>query len=988
MIGVRNPSNVDNSNPNDGLAKTAEVWINELRLTDFNDKSGWAANARATAKLADLGTVSLASSMITPGFGGIEKKVNQRAKETTFSYDLATSLELGKFFPDKSGIRIPMFFGLSETFVSPEYSLLDPDIPLNVALAHAPTDSARKSLLKISQDYTRRRSLNFTNIKFGKISPKPKPWDLGNISASYSFNDVYSYNLQTEYMFQRRYRAAIGYNYSLRPKNVQPFKNLSFLKSNSLAIIRDFNFYYLPTNISFRTDMNRDYVQTKLRNLDNPLLKIDSTVMKNFIWNRYYDVKFDLSRSLKMDFSATDIARIDEPAGAVDPKSKDQYNNWKDSVLSNIKNLGRTINYHHTFNFQYTIPINKISFLNWVTATAKYSTSYGWDAGPVIDTIKLGNTISNSRRIEFNGRLNLLMFYDKITFLKAINEKFSKQKTPATPKPKEKETVTFENSYVLIKANIARTVVHNLKTEDVIVKVKDEAGNEIKVTDEVVNENKLRFTTEKDYNKVLVTVEGKIDKKENILKLIMETLARVLMGIRDVQVIYTQTDGTRLPGYMEKTSVMGMSQVNGIFAPGIPFILGDQSSSFVSTAGSNGWLTQDSRLSTPYTRASNKNLNIIANLEPIDGLKISLNGMRGYTENSSIYYQFSFPNNYNFSSGKMLTGNFSISIISWKTAFQTIDPKKQYKSQAFTDFRNYTLQVAQKLALDRYYARTSISPNYYPNQLDPSTNFPVGYGPTSSAVLIPAFFAAYTGTPLKNAPLESFPSLQYIRPNWKISYDGLSNLDFLKKYLRSISITHSYRSTYSVASFANNPDFTLGEDGLNWVKDLQNNFLARYELNSVSINEQFAPLIGVDMNWESSLTTRFMINKQRTVALSLANNQVIEMQNNEFIVGGGYRFNQVRIVVNNKPFKSDLNLRADFTLRDSRTVLHQLVQMDDSPSAGQQNMTIKFSADYKLGPSFNLRFFFDQLINKPFVSTSYPTANTNIGFSVTFQLVQ
>ena len=210
MIGVRNPSDVDNSFPNDGLEKTAEIWFDELRLTDFNDKSGWAANARATVKLADLGTISLASSMITPGFGSIEKKVNDRAKETTFSYDLATSLELGKFFPEKSGIRIPMFLGLSETYVTPEYSLLDPDIPMNVALAHLTTDSAKNALLKISRDYTRRRSLNFTNVKFGKLSPKPKPWDLGNFSASYTFNDVYSYNLQTEYLFQRRYRLAWG----------------------------------------------------------------------------------------------------------------------------------------------------------------------------------------------------------------------------------------------------------------------------------------------------------------------------------------------------------------------------------------------------------------------------------------------------------------------------------------------------------------------------------------------------------------------------------------------------------------------------------------------------------------------------------------------------------------------------------------------------------------------------------------------------------
>lgn len=993
MIGVRNPSNVDNSYPNDGLSKTAEVWVDELRLTDFNDKSGWAANARATVKLADLGTVSLAGSAITPGFGGIEKKVNERAITNTYSYDFASSIELGKFFPEKSGVRIPMFIGLSETFINPEYSLLDPDIPFNVALQHAPTDSARKSLIKISQDYTRRRSLNFTNVKLGKVSTKPKPWDLGNWTASYSYNDVYSYNLQTEYLYQRKYRFAIGYNYSLRPKNVQPLKNISFLKSSNLALIRDFNFYYLPSNISVRTDLNRDYMQTKLRNLDNPLIKIDSTVSKNFIWNRYYDIKFDLSRSLKMDFSATDIARIDEPAGAVDPSNKELYQAWKDSVLTNLRNFGRTINYHHTINFQYTIPINKIPLFSFVTATAKYSTSYSWDAGPMLDTIKLGNTINNSRRMEFSGRLNMLMLYNKVKFLKQINEKFTKQKGKVQQKPKEKQTVTYENTYVLIKSGVPRTVVHNLKTEDVKLKVTDDAGNEIKVKDEVVNENKIRFTAEKDYNKVKVSVEGKIDKKESPFVLALEMATRFLMGIRDVQFTYTQTDGTQLPGYMPKTTLMGMQTVNGMFAPGIPFILGDQSSSFGDLAGSRGWLSTDPRLSSPYSMATNRNLNITANVEPIDGFKIVLNAMRGYTESSSLYYQFDAQNGkFNFSSGKMLSGNFSMTIISWETAFQTIDPKKQYKSQAFINFGKYEFQIAQDLAKQRANISSASGMNYDPTALDPSTKFPYGYGPNSPLVLVPAFFAAYTGTSPNKAPLNPFPSLLFMMPNWKVSYEGLSSIDFLKTYFRSISLQHSYRSTYSVASYANNLQYQEGEDGLNWVEDIQHNFVPQYELNSVSINEQFAPLIGVDMNWVNSLTTRFAINKQRTVALSLANNQVIEMQNNELIIGAGYRFNQVQLIINAgngpKQFKSDLNVRVDLSIRDSRTALHQLDEQIDSPTAGQQNVTIKFSADYKLGPSFSLRFFFDRLVNNPFVSTTFPTANTNVGFSLTFQLVQ
>jgi cell surface protein SprA len=332
-----------------------------------------------------------------------------------------------------------------------------------------------------------------------------------------------------------------------------------------------------------------------------------------------------------------------------------------------------------------------------------------------------------------------------------------------------------------------------------------------------------------------------------------------------------------------------------------------------------------------------------------------------------------------------------MTIISWKTAFQTIDPKKQYKSAAFINFTKYTLQIAEKLASQRRDAIKTTGEAYNPNIRD-SLGFPVGYGSTSSAVLVPAFFAAYTGNSPDKAPFGAFPSLRYLMPNWKISYDGLSNIEFLKKYVRSINLTHAYRSNYSIASFTSNLDYAPDADGLSWNTDLQNNFIPQFELNSVSINEQFAPLIGIDVGFENSLSTRFSINKQRTVALSLANNQVIEMQNNEVVIGAGYRFNQVQIIINAgngpKQFKSDLNLRADLSIRDSRTVIHKLVEQDDSPSAGQQNVTIKFSADYKLGPSFNLRLFFDRLVNKPFVSTTFPTANTNIGFSVTFQLVQ
>ena len=998
MIGVRNPNEVDNSFANDGAAKTAEVWVDELRVTNFNDKSGWAANARATAKLADLGTISLAGSAITPGFGSIDKKVNERAKEYTYSYDLATSLELGKFFPDKLGVHLPMFFGLSETFIRPEYDQRDPDILLTDALNHAGNDSARQAILKGSQNYMRRRSLNFTNIKIGKPGNKPKFYDPSNWTASYSFNDLYTYNITTEYDIQRHYRAALGYNYSMRPKNISPFQKVKFLRSPYLALIRDFNFYLLPSNFSFRTEMIRDYEQEKARNLDNPFLRIDSTVMKNFVWNRYYDLKFDITRSLKLDFSATNIARIDEPPGAVDRSYKDQYQLWKDSVMRNIRSFGRTTNYHHIINIQYNVPLSKIPLLNWVSLSARYSTTFNWEAGPLIDTIDLGNTIDNSRRMDFTGRLNLLNFYNKVGYLKQINEQ---DKAPKQNQNKQKEykTVTYENTYVLVKANVARTVIHNLNTDDIKVKVYDEANKEVKATIDNVNANKVRFTIDHDINKVRVVVEGKVEKKPNLVILILNKTLRILMGVRDLSITFSQIDGTKLPGYKPKTKFFGLESFNRMLAPGIPFILGSQDTSFGARAGSWGWLTKDPRLSSPFLMASNVTVNVRSTIEPLPGLKIDVSAMRGFTQNASLYYQYDpVTGTFNFSTGRMVTGNYSITVISWKTAFDKIRPGNQYKSKAFNNFSLYRKAISARLASQFIGMRRPGSPSYISQNIeDPGTTdangYHYGYGATSQQVLISSFFAAYTGTSADKAPLNAFPSLLYMMPSWKLNYDGIGNLDFLKKYVRSINISHAYRSTYNVAAYSNNLLYDPNSlDGLSYVQDVQKNFIPQYELNSVSINEMFSPLIGVDLGFQNSLTTRFTINKTRTVSLSLSNNQVIEMQNNEVIVGAGYRFNQVALVINAgngpKQFKSDLNLRADFSLRDSRTVLHKLVEQDNSPSAGQQNVSIKVSAEYKLGPSFNLRLFFDRMMNNPFVSTSYKTANTNVGFSVTFQLVQ
>ena len=80
MIGVRNPKKTSFNSDDDGLSKCGQIWVNELRLTDFDEYGGWAANGRLTARVADIGNVTISGNLSTIGFGSIEKKVNERQK--------------------------------------------------------------------------------------------------------------------------------------------------------------------------------------------------------------------------------------------------------------------------------------------------------------------------------------------------------------------------------------------------------------------------------------------------------------------------------------------------------------------------------------------------------------------------------------------------------------------------------------------------------------------------------------------------------------------------------------------------------------------------------------------------------------------------------------------------------------------------------------------------------------------------------------------
>jgi cell surface protein SprA len=993
MIGIRYPVTSDTYT---GETRSVEVWVNELRLSNVDNKGGWAANGRLAIRVADLATLAIAGETIQPGFGSIDSKVNGRSTEERNQYDLSASIELGKLLPERLNVQIPVYVGYAESFITPEYDPTNPDVKMEDALAALPDKAARDSLKSLAQDYTRRKSLNLTNVRINTVHEKPRFWNLSNLTFNYAYYETYRRNVTVEKDVEKSYAGGVIYDYSAVPLNITPLQKVPFLNKPIFRIIRDFNFNPKPNRISLGTNMSRAYMEMRTRNIDNPEMLMDPTVDKNWTWDRNVTVQWDLARTLKLDFAATNMARVDEPVGAVDRHMKDEYELWKDSVWHNIRNGGRTTDYHHQFSVNYTIPVNKLPFLDWTSATVGYSGEYMWGVAPIYaDTsFNPGNTISNRNTINLVGQLNMTALYNKVPYFRRVTQPARNR----AQEPKQYKTVTFERNGLNMRAGEPRSVQHNLKTQEVEIKLTDADGKAIDAEVQVLGDNRITVTTAIDVRRASIVVSGLAEKKGgDPVGFILQNAVRFILGIKSVGLSYTENGSTLLPGYGMSGNMFGVSGA----APGWPFLLGWQDRNFADKAAANNWLVKEEQLNSAVLMDHTNTLNFRGVFEPFQGIRITLSALRSYTENHSSYYIWDpaaglYPDDMR---SPLNAGNYSISVIALGTSFEKIDKNKNYQSAVFDRFRENRSIIAYRRAS----ALRGKDPSYTATP-DGKGGYD-GYSVDAQDVMIPAFYATYTGKDPETVSLDNFPSYWNMLPNWEVNFDGLSNSAFIKKYFRSVSLRHSYKAVYTIGSYLSNYDYN-GDiaTAASHARDLQNNFIPRNDIASANINERFAPLVGVDLMFLNSLTARFAMNKERNVSLGLGNLQLTESRMADYIIGLGYVFNQVPLRIKTpggeqKQLQSDLKVNADLSVRDNKTMIRRVGEVveEDMPqdaqlpvqvSAGQNVMSIKISADYKLSSSFTLTVFFDRIVNTPFVSTSYKNYNTNFGFSMRFTLIQ
>ena len=959
MIGVRNPKAAFNTLwTDDGNEKCAEIWVNELRLTDFKQSGGWASTAKISAQLADFGNVSIAGNYSTPGWGSIEKKVSDRQREYKKGFDFTSNFEMGQFFGRKIGISLPLYLGYSVNAIDPEYDLLAPDVKLEEY-----TDpTIKKSKIDNSRDLTVRRSFNFTNVrKNRKAGKKARLWDVENLALTYSYNEIYRRDINTEEDRTKTYRGGLSYAFSAKPILVEPFKKMSiFKKSKWLRLIKDANFYLGPKSLSFNNDLQRMYNVHQNRNALDTNFVFLPTYYKNFTWDRAYTFKYDFTKNLKFSFSANNKAIVREPQGNIDKDAAvgtiaQQNSIDYDDILNKtfnpfmkrnpsdtIKLGGFTSNYGHNYDFSYKVPLNKFPLTDWISATAKLRSSYDWQRAPLSQT-NFGNTIQNSRNFSINGQFNLVTLYNKVGFLKKVNNDRGK-------------------------------------------KSKTQSGRRGSRTD-----SRDKNTDEKDKKGDGKDGKKKKKKKEG-LNPIVKGVVRAIMAVRNLNYNYSVTDGMLLPGFNGETSAVGLDRKFN--APSFGFVSGRQNydlfgnptniwgadSSYAPFAANNNWLVKNSQINTQHTVAHTQNYSLKATIQPLKYFSVNLSMNRTESENQNSYYRWSEDLNNPGDSlfqyqNPINTGNLNFTTITWKTSFTKFD--STYVSEIFDNMRGLRPYVSKLLGSDEGSGEVDAN-GYYD-----------GFGANQQDVLIGSFLAAYTGkgngSKLKNV-FDQFPL-----PNWNIRYDGLSKYKFMKKYVRNFTLKHAYRSTTSISNFSTN---LAARDGIgNHMRDDSQNFIADKQIQQITISEQFAPFLGVDATWiikKNGLITKVEYKRDRSLALNISNSQITEMRGSEWVFGTGYKFSDVKMPFKfmGKNLKSDLNFRFDLSIRNSVSISRNIIENTSQATSGQSMYSIKSSIDYDFGKNLNVRVYYDRVVNTPILSTSYPTANTRAGIALRFNLAQ
>ena len=980
IIGVKN---------NTTTVKNCNVWVNELRVTDFNNDGGWAAKGNLNLGISDIAVVNLGGHKETAGFGAVDQSLSERRLDDLDQYNVAVQVDLGRFLPEKVKLKAPVYYSVSNEKVTPKYNPLDQDVLLDDALDACATKAQRDSIESYAVSHKKVESFSISGLKFDISSKNPMPWDPANFTFSYSSNKQRNSDPNNVFENTSDYRGSFQYNYSPYFKPLKPFKKIKG-KQKGVKFLREWEFNWLPASIAFNTNMSRYYYEQQERNESDIDVELPISVSKNFLWDRQFAITWNFTKSLSMTFNSNTTAHIEEPMGVVNKKLfPDRYKNWKDSVMNSIKDLGTPYSYRQTFTASYKAPFNKIGATDFITASATYNSSYNWDRGTVLDSISTGNTVANQASLSLDGRFNLEQLYNKFTYLKNVNKRFASSKNNSA-KAKKTKPKKFTRTLKL-KEDTSVIINHNMKTKKIKITATDTKGKPIAIKSKVIDGNKVEILNRGKSNVKFVITEV-INEEKSLWTEIGEHATRFAMMVRNVNIRYKNTKGLSLPQFLpEIGDAFGQTNRYDVMAPGLDFAFGFTDDSYIEKAKNRGWLLCDETQTSPAIYSKTSEFNLEIGLEPIRGLKITLTNNR--TDNRTNQIQFMYDD-----MTTIYAGSYTKTHCALATALRGSSADDGYNSDAFNKFIEYIPQIRNRVEA-QYAGKTYPSTGFMQGHNLAGQTYDSQHGGTSessSDVLIPAFVAAYSGMNPNKVTLNPFPGLADMLPNWRVTYDGLIQIGKIRQYFKSFTLSHAYQCTYSVGSFTSYSDWLAIGDGLGFTRDqLTQNPIpsSPFNISSVAITEKFAPLIGVNATMNNNISFNAEYRDSRTLTLNSDAGQVVEANTKSLVFGAGYKFvnfnSFLKIKGSQKGISNDLTLNLECNLSNNNALIRKIDTQITQATSGSKTLSINFTANYILSKRITLGAYFDHQVNTPLVSSSaYPTTNSSYGLSINMSLAK
>ena len=980
QVGVRNIAN-------EGKVLDGEIWINELRVTGFEESGGVAAQAKLQIQMADLGELNASGNYSSIGFGALDKRLLERNREATLQYDVAANIDAGKLLPKGLKVSLPVYAQYQKTVITPQFDPFDQDLELKDKLSLIDDPVYKDSIRSRAIEETTIKTFNVTNVKV-QSGGTGKPWSPSNLSASYAFTETKKSDPILKEDKTVSQTLGLDYVYSRKTSYIEPLK---FIKAKSLKILSEFNFSVLPNNFSFTSRMINLNNSRTFRLPSSPVFIFDD---KRFNWERNYVLDWDLTKSLRFNFRANSSSIIDQirQAGIADTAEGRDYfdefgNNVTQNVIDeptyptsyrneNITKLGRSKSYNHNLTLNYKLPFKNVPILDWVSAGADYKADYAWDGGSLIriDNViqsdgtvgtPIGNVIKNGQNAGLNVTFNFDKLYNKSNYLKSIET----GKAPRTTKRAERPARTRNNK-----------------------NAKEEALTDIKTSTSEEEDKKKKKEKEKE-------------DKPRVPSMAERVLLRPLMLVRSIKFNYKEERSTVIPGFMPQSKLLGQSE--GFVAPGWDFVSGLQP----RISGDNNWLQTNQAWFNPspafndaLSQSRRQTIDVRLLVEPFKDFSVDVNFKKNYSEtHTEVFRQKELPTGEQFLQlAKFDVGSFDASYFALNTLFDN-------SLDLYSRFKQNREIISRRL-------NNIENPGLHPS--DPS--YVEGYGPSQNSVTIPAFIAAYTNRSAFDVELDQqkvFSKTDYIpKPNWQVNYNGLSKLKMFKSIFSNITIKHGYSSSVRVSSFQTSPNYNVTDPFAEVSPN--NNYFSRIEIPSVSIQEQFVPILGISVKTIKDMKVDFEYKMTRSLELGFT--QLRENKSKEIVFGAGYVIKNFKSLSKKKKSTKrkkkgeeepeedpantlqskkqsnnrtsvakgrDIRINLSYSLRDDISQIYDLLTgIDAQADRGSKTVTLNPTIEYDVNKNLAVRFYFDYSKITPRTSLSFPVTTIRSGVTLRFNI--